>query len=182
MQLAPQEQTELDKQINAALKEWAEHYQPTIVKGAAASQREVGEALKAIRDKHLYREQASNFYVYCARKWGMVPDRVNHYIQIAENVQPQPPSQLPDSKQEFIYFLAYVDVVKIGFTNSLNSRISSIRMMSPVPLALLGAIPGDRHKEQEIHQRFAHLRRHGEWFSLTDDLKRYLDRILADAK
>ncbi|MBN1430422.1 MAG: GIY-YIG nuclease family protein [Anaerolineae bacterium] len=61
-------------------------------------------------------------------------------------------------------------LIKIGTAINANRRLAEIQNMSPVPLRILAVIPGDCRKEAELHKRFAHLRRHGEWFEPTIEL------------
>jgi hypothetical protein len=53
-------------------------------------------------------------------------------------------------------------LVKIGKSNNIRSRLTTLQTGSPVRLAIIGAIRGDR--EAELHLRFKGLRSHGEWF------------------
>ena len=183
-QLTLIERSELEQQIEAALHEWALSYTPKPEPRVLSSQKEMGEALKAIRDQRLYREQASNFYVYCARKWGFPPERVSALIRLTEvsEITSSVEASEPETKQDFVYFLSYGDAVKIGYSNDIDKRVKSIRLMSPVPLTLIGVIPGGKDKEHELHMRFYHQRKHGEWFSLTGELKHFIERAFPNAQ
>lgn len=59
---------------------------------------------------------------------------------------------------------------KIGHTNSIPRRLSDFGLQLPFPVELVFAIPADdRYSlERHLHERFADLRMHGEWFNLTD--------------
>jgi hypothetical protein len=59
-------------------------------------------------------------------------------------------------------------LVKIGTTERLADRMQELRLMSPVPLELIGHVPGGFEREQEYHRTFADARAHGEWFHYTD--------------
>ncbi len=53
--------------------------------------RDVGEALVAIRDRRLYREDFSSFEAYCRGKWGISKTQANRQIaaaKVAENLAP----------------------------------------------------------------------------------------------
>lgn len=69
-----------------------------------------------------------------------------------------------------VYFVRSGDAVKIGMSGDIPSRIRALRTMSPLPLELLGAIPGGRTEEAELHRAWAGQRMHGEWFKATPDL------------
>lgn len=53
--------------------------------------------------------------------------------------------------------------IKIGWTKNLLVRLRTFRTMFPMPLRLLGVIPGDM--EDWCHGRFATFRVGGEWFA-----------------
>ena len=76
-----------------------------------------------------------------------------------------------------IYFLLArsVGLIKIGRSIDVRRRIQDICTMSPVPLELIGVVYGTYQKETEYHQRWAGLRRHGEWFEATDELMTALE-------
>ncbi len=79
----------------------------------------------------------------------------------------------------WIYFLDGGDLIKIGTTNNLTTRIADLRRMCPVPLELVLVIEGNRHIEAMIHQQFDHLRQYGEWFEKGDDLLEAINDKLA---
>ena len=101
----------------------------------------------------------------------------------------------------FVYFLAApaVEMVKIGMTAcAINTRLSALRMSSPVPLETLaiielpcpgnalyrdgwGSRAGDYAKEVErrLHDRHYEARAHGEWFKLTEAILGDIDAINA---
>jgi hypothetical protein len=72
-------------------------------------------------------------------------------------------------KSGHVYFIEALGtgLVKIGFTRSLSSRLNSLRTSCPVPIRLLWSVPGDVIDEKRFHERFASLRKRGEWFELT---------------
>jgi hypothetical protein len=62
-------------------------------------------------------------------------------------------------------------LIKIGFTaGPVSARRRSLQCASPVRLNVLLTLPGDEPEEKALHARFAHLRRHGEWFRPGPDL------------
>lgn len=83
----------------------------------------------------------------------------------------------------FVYFIEAVrtDKVKIGVAKNPKDRLKALSTGSPIPLKLLGVMPGDLKLEKEIHLRFKQCRSDGEWFFLSIDLKRFIfDSILKD--
>lgn len=68
-----------------------------------------------------------------------------------------------------VYFLhaPSANLVKIGSSNNVHDRVRSLSNSSPVPLVLLGTVPGGLKRELELHGHFAALRVHGEWFDCS---------------
>lgn len=64
-----------------------------------------------------------------------------------------------------IYFAQAADRVKIGFTGA-NPRLrhSKIQTDCPLPVTLLGAIPGEREDEKRLQNQVREHRVHGDWF------------------
>jgi hypothetical protein len=79
-------------------------------------------------------------------------------------------------KYEVIYFIEAMGInrIKIGITDTLYSRLYSIKTYCPYPPIIIGAIHGYRELEEEIHHKFKHLRKHGEWFEATQELRDYI--------
>lgn len=76
-----------------------------------------------------------------------------------------------------VYFIEALEVglIKIGFSASaVDDRLRALQTASPLTLALLGAIPGEREDEQALHRAFAHARARGEWFDPLSDLVDHL--------
>lgn len=66
-------------------------------------------------------------------------------------------------------------LIKIGWTGGPpNWRLRNLRAMSPMELEPLGALPGRDVEERELHERFAALRHHGEWFMPGDALMTFV--------
>lgn len=65
-----------------------------------------------------------------------------------------------------------LNLVKIGRSNRVKSRIRDIENMAGVPLPILKVF--DEDIERELHQKFKHLRAKGEWFSYNDEIRNYL--------
>lgn len=69
-----------------------------------------------------------------------------------------------------VYFLhaPAAKLIKIGCSDNIEKRLASLAGGSPIPLKLLGTLPGGRALELELHEKFQHLRVRGEWFSDGD--------------
>ena len=75
-----------------------------------------------------------------------------------------------------VYFAQAGDMVKIGWSNNIPSRLVAIRNSCPAEVVLLRTIPtADRQLERTLHKRFAHLRVRLEWFSLRDELCAFIE-------
>lgn len=75
-----------------------------------------------------------------------------------------------------VYFIeAENGLIKIGVSDDPVGRLAQIKTMSPLPLKLLGLIPGAGDVgEAEFHRRFADDREHGEWFRPSPALTSYI--------
>lgn len=67
-------------------------------------------------------------------------------------------------------------LIKIGFTDDADAarRLAALQTGSPAGLILLGTIPGDLRIEGLLHDQFATVRHHGEWFKPHPDLLRFI--------
>jgi hypothetical protein len=66
-------------------------------------------------------------------------------------------------------------VIKIGYSGAttaagLINRLSIMQSNNHVRLVLMRVLDGDIYVERALHQRFAHLRLHGEWFTYTPEM------------
>jgi len=77
-----------------------------------------------------------------------------------------------DPRFGVVYFLQGVgtDLIKIGITTDPFRRATIMQVQCPVPLKIIGTMPGGVQKEIEIHWRFRHLFSHGEWFRAAPEL------------
>jgi hypothetical protein len=73
-----------------------------------------------------------------------------------------------------VYFIEGAGLVKIGHTTDPIYRMRTIAAISPVPVRLLGSFPGKRAAEKALHEQFAPLRTHGEWFKIEGGLGDFL--------
>jgi hypothetical protein len=81
-----------------------------------------------------------------------------------------------------VYFIRSGDAVKIGMSKDVPGRLRTLRTMSPLPLELLGVIPGGRDEEAQLHRDWAPERLHGEWFKATPDLLGHIEGICVAAR
>lgn len=68
---------------------------------------------------------------------------------------------------QFIYFIRPVGMdgpIKIGCSALPENRQLQLMAWSPFPLEIVATIPGSFELERNIHQCFADLHSHGEWF------------------
>lgn len=82
------------------------------------------------------------------------------------------------NKPKLVYFIeaANVAMVKIGIAKNVEKRLVDLQTASPVKLRIIATLPGGMKLEKELHRQFGHLRSHGEWFHLTDEILTYIDR------
>lgn len=71
-----------------------------------------------------------------------------------------------------VYYARSGDLVKIGYTTDLRTRMRKLR-----PDELLAVEPGGSLLEASRHREFSASRREGEWFSLTEDLVAHVSEV-----
>lgn len=81
---------------------------------------------------------------------------------------------LPTDQGSFVYLLfdRATKLLKIGTTGNIRSRIRTLRSSSPSGknIILLAYCAGNASEEKHFHNRFHHLRLHGEWFKPHTDI------------
>lgn len=77
-----------------------------------------------------------------------------------------------------IYVLRSDNLVKIGFTDNLRTRVSAIISAVPVPVEFVGHMPGDREVEAHFHHRFSAQNFSGEWFVETEEMRLVFQTML----
>jgi hypothetical protein len=87
-------------------------------------------------------------------------------------------STQPESQQTtaYVYFVqaATTGLIKIGCTGNVKKRLLELQAMNSEVLTLLGCRPGSLEEEAFLHERFADLRRHGEWFKPATELLAFI--------
>lgn len=78
-----------------------------------------------------------------------------------------------------VYFLEADNLIKIGVTGNVKSRVSSLQTGCPSEVKLIKTVRGGPATEKRIHARFNHLRVRGEWFEKTEELISYIERLEA---
>lgn len=79
----------------------------------------------------------------------------------------------PDPRKHYVYFLKPVDAagpIKIGHSHIPIERLQVHMNWSPVKLELLALTEGSRQDEKRLHDRFADVRSHCEWFWPTPEM------------
>jgi hypothetical protein len=81
--------------------------------------------------------------------------------------------------RERVYFIEAVglDMIKIGYARDIPERLRKLSPGCPVPMRLLGTVPGGLRTEQQYHERLAGCRDHGEWFRRCPELEGVLAAI-----
>lgn len=78
---------------------------------------------------------------------------------------------------QFVYFIGTPrSFVKIGYSTFVPGRLDALRKANPEPLEVLGVMRGPVVLERTLHQRFAALWIHGEWFRREGELADLLSR------
>lgn len=78
--------------------------------------------------------------------------------------------------------------IKIGKTNTINTRFNTLSCLSPVELELEHVLIFHKSLELKLHKYFSDIRAHGEWFAADESLLNFIsalkkgswDRMLAE--
>lgn len=81
-----------------------------------------------------------------------------------------------------IYFIQNSEgPIKIGYSKNVKTRFESLQSSNPDTLILLAEVKGNKTMEQELHNKFSHLKIRGEWFKpereLTEHIQFLMNRI-----
>ena len=96
-----------------------------------------------------------------------------------EPVLPRRTTPLPKSPDGWCYIYVIQDGpnVKIGRAVNPLRRLAKLQTAHHRKLHLVCAVPGHAVIEAAIQQRFAHLRREGEWFHVDTDMMQFIERL-----
>lgn len=81
----------------------------------------------------------------------------------------------------YTYFVRRGDEIKIGSSGRPDQRIKQLRWYYP-ELTVLAVVSDKIADEYQTHQRFAHLRLHGEWFRPEPELLDFIAGLGAPAE
>lgn len=88
-----------------------------------------------------------------------------------------PPTPRKPRKVLCVYFIESDGLIKIGKAIVPQKRLESLQRFTTQKMLLLGSMPQTVATEFEVHKRFAHLRRHGEWFTDCEELRTYIAEV-----
>lgn len=115
---------------------------------------------RPVKDTYLCQKHLDRALKYFTGQMGLDPlYHMKHDVQLHYNTAW---TYLVGSREQ--------EVVKIGVTTRLKTRMSSLRNSSPIPIKLFAVAFGSPEIEMVLHDRFAESRLHGEWFKLTDEI------------
>lgn len=77
-----------------------------------------------------------------------------------------------------VYFIRTGKFVKIGYTANAESgkrRLEQIQSANPLPVNMVMLLDGSHERESDLHARFIHLHKQGEWFHYEDELREFIE-------
>lgn len=77
----------------------------------------------------------------------------------------------PKIHAPLIYFVSAADLVKIGFTTHLHSRLGVLQSTTGQDITLEAVAHGTRLVERQFHVRFGRDRVRGEWFRRSEAIE-----------
>ena len=82
-----------------------------------------------------------------------------------------------DPSEGGIYFIRAGQYVKIGRAKDVSRRVVRLQVGNHLKLHLMLVVAGDATTERALHAHFGHLRKGGEWFRYTGELRRMIRRL-----
>jgi len=81
-----------------------------------------------------------------------------------------------------IYFLKSLrsGLVKIGYTESFDRRLSQLRNANADQLDVLGVLSGSLEQEHDLHADAEPYRDHAEWYSDCEEIRDLIERTLKE--
>lgn len=76
-----------------------------------------------------------------------------------------------------VYFIKSGDLIKIGYTGDIEERKRNLQVNNPTIVEVLKTISGGYAEEQELHKKFSHLNKTGEWFYAAQELLDFIQNI-----
>ena len=91
-------------------------------------------------------------------------------VRSASDPRPTLDNYVPSCLKD-LYFIACDGQIKIGISQNPERRLATMRTGNTRPMELLAALPAMGWQEKVWHLAFCNLRRAGEWFSDTPELR-----------
>jgi hypothetical protein len=82
--------------------------------------------------------------------------------------------------ENYIYAISDGESIKIGVSQNIDRRLSTLSTGNATQLKLIGFFSGGYELEREIHSRFVKVRDNGEWMKPTPDFIEYLNEKISD--
>ena len=76
-----------------------------------------------------------------------------------------------------VYFIKIGDVVKIGVTKDIKSRLQVMQSHNSEKVELLVTIPGGKKLEKILHEGFKMSHKNGEFYYFSKEIKEYISLI-----
>jgi len=90
-------------------------------------------------------------------------------------------SDLPKTGDRVVYFVRSAGLIKVGTSEGLKGRVKGIQMACSAPVLLLAFGPGNREREQHLHELFSAEHHHGEWFRPSPLIEHWMREAQADS-
>ena len=94
---------------------------------------------------------------------------------LPQEAAPPTPKRYSPRCKSYVYFALSAGMVKIGISSNPKKRLESLSTGSAAPIRIIKKIDGDARLERELHNRFAGLRSHGEWFFFSGGLVDFIN-------
>lgn len=90
------------------------------------------------------------------------------------------PDKIRENKNnEYVYFFEseLTKLIKIGYSSNVKKRRKQIEAMQGGKINTLKVILSSKKNEKYLHERFSHLKTHGEWFLPNQELLTFIKEL-----
>lgn len=117
-------------------------------------------------------------------RWMMLLAQFNEHIRNTFNIPEEEELYFftfgysEETSDDHLYFIeAENGYIKIGRSNDVGKRFSSLKTSSPLHLTIKKVVNNKGCIEGDLHEKFSHLWVRGEWFKPGGDLLEYINKI-----
>lgn len=124
---------------------------------------------------------AGGFYVGKAipANLRVMPPDLDKLMSGALSLQPLGFDETVYGKDPVVYFVRGGELIKIGWSRHVRSRVMGMKIGSPAALTVVALALGGWELEAVLHAKYSEYHSHGEWFRYEGRLRELVDSLAA---